>query len=224
MERKAKLSQDVSELSGRLVWFSWEGCVRWPGVVVPPRPKSELLSGMGQFYPPKLSVFESAYVRDYSCGSQLEQKRAAGTQKVTKRKCRAVDPQGLLLVMSLGDEMYKWCRASSIQEPFRSKLDGETYSFPPGWGRKDKTFREHLCGFKEHAFDGKAALRAALEWQACEESTQKLKQEDEHRQRLFRKLHASQPISASEDDSFFTPPKRPRTSSSIASASGPAWL
>ena len=112
-----------------------------PGVVVPPKPKTELLRGMGHFYRPEPSVFESAYVRDCNCGSQLEQQRAAGTKKVTKRKCRAVDTQGFLLVMSLGDEMCKWCRAGSIHEHFRSKLDGEPYSFPPGWGRKDKTFR-----------------------------------------------------------------------------------
>ena len=33
---------------------------------------------------------------------------------------------------SLGDEMYKWCAASSVTS-FAAMLE-ETYSSPPGWG------------------------------------------------------------------------------------------
>ena len=36
------------------------------------------------------------------------------------RTPEALDPSGLL-VYSLGDEMYKWCRTEAIHEPFRSK-------------------------------------------------------------------------------------------------------
>ena len=33
---------------------------------------------------------------------------------------------------------------TAIHEPFRSKLD-ETYSFLPGWGRKVRSFRDHVA-------------------------------------------------------------------------------
>ena len=91
-------------------------------MVVPPQPKDQLLRGLGQFYPRDASVFDTACVRDYLAGAKQAQQSQAGAQKVTKRKCRAVDPSGLL-VYSLGDEMYKWCRTEAIHEPFRSKLD-----------------------------------------------------------------------------------------------------
>ena len=40
-----------------LVFFSWSGYPRWPGIVVKPRPKSELLKGLGDFYKPDAKVF-----------------------------------------------------------------------------------------------------------------------------------------------------------------------
>ena len=93
-------------------------------VVVPPQPKDPLLRGLGQFCTPDASVFDTAYVRDYLTGAKQAQQSQAGAQKVTKRKCRAVDPSGLL-VHSLGDEMYKWCRTEAIHEPFRSKTTAD---------------------------------------------------------------------------------------------------
>lgn len=92
-------------------------------------------------------------------------------EKMTKRKCRAAEPQGTLLLYSLGDEMYKLCRPEAIHEPFAVQLE-ETYSFPPGWGRKLKTFRQHLQAFNEKGFNGRAALQAALDWQARDEDAQ----------------------------------------------------
>ena len=86
-------------------------------MVVPPQPKDQLLRGLGQFCPPDASVFDTAYVRDYLTGAKQAKQSQAGAQKVTKRKCRAVDPSGLL-VYSLGDEMYKWARVSSLLMPF----------------------------------------------------------------------------------------------------------
>ena len=97
--------------------------------------------------------------------------RRRHTKKMTKRKCRAAEPQGTLLLYSLGDEMYKWCRPEAIHEPFAVQLE-ETYSFPPGWGRKLKTFRQHLQAFNEKGFNGRAALQAALDWQARDEDAQ----------------------------------------------------
>ena len=34
-------------LSGKLVLFSWQGCPRWPGIIVPPRMKSLLVHCLG---------------------------------------------------------------------------------------------------------------------------------------------------------------------------------
>ena len=98
-----------SVLPGRLVWISWEGHPQWPAVVVPPLPKSRLLQGEGHFFPPSQDIFQTTFVQDYD-GVRQEQKRQPGNHKVTKRKCRVADPQGQLVLYSLGDEMYKWCR------------------------------------------------------------------------------------------------------------------
>mmetsp|Transcript_43586 Transcript_43586/g.138785 ORF Transcript_43586/g.138785 Transcript_43586/m.138785 type:complete len:341 (-) Transcript_43586:139-1161(-) len=179
-----------TELSGKLVWFSWEGYPRWPGVVVPPKPRSELLQGKGQFFPPGADVFNTAYVRDYTSGAKRKQERQAGNQKVTERKCREVEPQGKVLVYSLGDEMYKWCRPEAVHQPFHDKLK-ETYSFPPGFGRKIRSFRDHLASYCDNGFDGGAALKAALHWQAREDRAQRAQREHLGRQQAFAQLHAS---------------------------------
>ena len=44
---------------GELCLFSWQGYPRWPGVVVPPQAKCELLAGNGHFYPPDKKVLFS---------------------------------------------------------------------------------------------------------------------------------------------------------------------
>ena len=72
--------------AGRLVWFSWEGYPRWPGVVVSPMPSSDLLAGKGRFFRPDRNIFEEVYVQDYSCGTVLDQQSAPGKQKASKRK------------------------------------------------------------------------------------------------------------------------------------------
>ena len=90
--------QKQVDLSGKLVWFSWEGSPRWPGVIVPPKSKSELVNGKGQFYPPDSSVLERTFIRDYDVGTKKEPAIQTGIQKVTKWKCRETQPQGQLLV------------------------------------------------------------------------------------------------------------------------------
>ena len=44
--------QKQETLADKLVLFNWHGYPRWPGIVVPPLPKSEILSGQGFFYKP----------------------------------------------------------------------------------------------------------------------------------------------------------------------------
>ena len=146
--------------------------------------------GQGQFYPPDPRVFETAYIRNYDEGAKRKQECEAGTQKVTKRKCRETDPRGFLLVYSLGDEMYKWCRPAANHEPFRSKLH-ETYSFPVGWGRKVRNFQEHLVDFNQNGFNGSDALSAALKWQTRAETEETQKRDHLQRQAAFIQHHAA---------------------------------
>ena len=41
----------------------------------------------------------------------------------------------VVLVHSLGDEMYKWCGSLEETSLIRDSLD-ETYTYPEGWGRQ----------------------------------------------------------------------------------------
>ena len=47
--------------------------------------------------------------RDYAVGATQVQQSQPSAEKLTRQKCRAIDPSGLLIVYSLGDELYKWC-------------------------------------------------------------------------------------------------------------------
>lgn len=122
-----------TELRGQLVFFSWEGHPRWPGVVVPPQDRRGLLKGTrGYFYRPEEDILEKAYVRDYKTGEKMEQRAKSGAQKTSVRKVRVDDPfsKRYVLIYSLGDEMYKWVPATGIW-PYKQNLK-EEYSFPPG--------------------------------------------------------------------------------------------
>ena len=44
-----------------LVFFTWSGYPRWPGVVVKPDPKRAILAGQGHFFKPKISVFTECW-------------------------------------------------------------------------------------------------------------------------------------------------------------------
>eukprot|EP00913_Durusdinium_trenchii_P020807 g19547.t1 len=152
-----------SELAGELVWFSWEGHPRWPGVVVPPQEnlrgeRDELLNGTrGHFYRPAESILKKAYVRDYKKGSKMPQGPAAGQQKMSTRKVRVDDPfqKRYVLIYSLGDEMYKWASPTSIFHSFEEWTE-ETYSYPPGWGREEKTFEAQYNA--HHGIGGAASV------------------------------------------------------------------
>ena len=105
--------------------------------------------------------------RDSAVGATQMQQSQPSAQKLTRQKCRAIDPSGLLIVYSLGDELYKWCPVEGIHEPFHSKLD-KTYTFPSGWRRHRRACQDHLANFNQNGFDGRAALQAALDWKALE--------------------------------------------------------
>mmetsp|Transcript_51497 Transcript_51497/g.116786 ORF Transcript_51497/g.116786 Transcript_51497/m.116786 type:complete len:447 (+) Transcript_51497:78-1418(+) len=49
-------------LKNELVFFSWAGYPRWPGIVVAPLEKSNLLAGKGHFYPPEKKLFAETFV------------------------------------------------------------------------------------------------------------------------------------------------------------------
>ena len=49
-------------LKNELVFFSWAGYPRWPGIVVAPLEKSTLLAGKGHFYPPDKKIFAETFV------------------------------------------------------------------------------------------------------------------------------------------------------------------
>ena len=62
-------------------------------------------------------------------GVRKVQQCSAGRQKVGKTKVKAVKPDSaFVLVYSLGDEMYKWTRASSLLRPFAERVE-DVYSF-----------------------------------------------------------------------------------------------
>ena len=83
-------------------------------------------------------------VRDYQKGKKQTQAPKAGGQKSSSRKVREDDPFGsgkrLVLVYSLGDEMYKWANPGAIFHPFSKYLKENAedqklkYKFPTGWG------------------------------------------------------------------------------------------
>uniref|UniRef100_A0A7S1MBM8 J domain-containing protein n=1 Tax=Alexandrium catenella TaxID=2925 RepID=A0A7S1MBM8_ALECA len=95
-------------------------------------------------------------------GVRMAQQRASGKQKVGKSKVKAVEPDSaFVLVYSLGDEMYKWVRATSLFRPFEQQVDA-VYAFR---GRRASA-RSHLCDMDPsdfNGFDGRAALREATE-------------------------------------------------------------
>lgn len=180
-----------SELAGNLVWFSWEGHPRWPGVVVPPQDRQELLNGTrGHFYRPADTILKTTYVRDYKKGSKMPQGPAAGQQKVSTRKVRVDDPfqKRYVLIYSLGDEMYKWASPTSIYDSFADYAD-ETYSYPPGWGREVNTFTEHLRNYKGHRFNGARALKEALEWKGLKEEEAQQKEKHQQAQAEYSAYH-----------------------------------
>lgn len=173
------------------MWFSWEGHPRWPGVVVPPQERDELLNGTrGHFYRPAESILKKAYVRDYKKGSKMPQGPAAGQQKMSTRKVRVDDPfqKRYVLIYSLGDEMYKWASPTSIFHSFEEWTE-ETYSYPPGWGREEKTFEVHLRNYKGHRFNGARAWKEAKEWEGLQEEEAEEHQRHEAAQAQYNAHH-----------------------------------
>ena len=164
--------------------------------------KSDLISGKGQFCPPASNVFTHTYIRNYVSGTKQVQECQAGEQKITKRKARMAEPDadGMLLIYSIGDEMYKWCRPGSIHGLFEAKRD-ICYRFPVGWGGKNKSFHDHLIDFKQNGFHGRAALEAATEWRSREKAAQQKKQEHQQRQEAFSRIHRIHALSDSDDES-----------------------
>lgn len=179
-------------LADKLVLFSCAGMPRWPGIVVPPKPKSELMSGHGMFYPPKEEVFEFTWVAK-SYGRQKWHAFDAGEQKVGKRKVirkPISSDSNLVLVYSLGDELYKWVRpnAAQLRHPVEEHLE-QSYSFPQGWGRQEKTAKAHLIDFLEHRCDGPKALRELEDEIKRRRAEKKRAREHMRLQNQYQQLH-----------------------------------
>lgn len=153
--------------------------------------RHELFNGTrGHFYRPHESILKKAYVRDYKKGSKMPQGPASGQQKMSTRKVRVDDPfqKRYVLIYSLGDEMYKWASPTSIYYPFKKHAD-ETYSFPPGWGRADKTFEQHLRGYKDHRFNGERAWKEAWEWKGLKDKEAEERKRHQQAQDEYREYH-----------------------------------
>ncbi|CAK9106936.1 Hypothetical protein SCF082_LOCUS49806 [Durusdinium trenchii] len=90
----------------------------------------------------------------------MPQGPAAGQQKMSTRKVDDPFQKRYVLIYSLGDEMYKWASPTSIFHSFEEWTE-ETYSYPPGWGREEKTFEVHLRNYKGHRFNGARAWKEA---------------------------------------------------------------
>ena len=67
-------------LTDKLVWFNWEGYPRWPGIVVPPKTKNQIVACLGHFYPPhkkivnatRLGSFRNLLTAFQSCANQFQ--------------------------------------------------------------------------------------------------------------------------------------------------------
>lgn len=89
-------------------------------------------------------------------GVMKHQKKAAGGQKFCKQRVKETSQtSAFVLVYSLGDEMYKWTRTSSLKK-FAEAIQ-EEYRFR----NRTATARQHLLEADVTPFDGKRALREA---------------------------------------------------------------
>lgn len=89
--------------------------------------------------------------------------------------------------------MYKWVRPNSVYRNFDHQSTA-TYKFPPGWGRIEGTFKDHLINANCEPFSGKTAWLAAQEWQQLEAAERQSKQDQEQRQNEYRAFHFARNI------------------------------
>eukprot|EP00930_Biecheleria_cincta_P047388 TRINITY_DN32840_c0_g1_i1.p1 TRINITY_DN32840_c0_g1~~TRINITY_DN32840_c0_g1_i1.p1 ORF type:complete len:433 (-),score=64.63 TRINITY_DN32840_c0_g1_i1:165-1394(-) len=117
-------------------------------------------------------------------GVSKRQTCAAGQQKFGKQRVRQTKRDStFVLVYSLGDEMYRWARASSLKD-FACAIK-DVYSYK---GQKN-TARQHLISADVAPFDGKSALRAAEEELRRRQQEAERSQEQQMRESAYRSMH-----------------------------------
>lgn len=121
-------------------------------------------------------------------GVRKRQKRAAGCQKVGKSKVKAVKPDSaFVLVYSLGDEMYKWVRSGSLLRPFARRVE-ELYTFR-GCKASALSHLRDMDPTDFNGFDGRTALKEALEELRRRQTAARQEEERIERERQYRNVH-----------------------------------
>jgi len=107
--------------------------------------------------------------------------------------------------------MYKWCRPGAIHHSFQAHRN-EKYSFPPGWGRKQASFENHLQAFNDDTFDGQEALEAALQWKQKVEKARSEQKAHAKRQAEYAAAHRPVPTPSRKRLRLLQPDPLPVTS------------
>lgn len=112
------------------------------------------------------------------------QKRAAGGQKFGKQRVKeTTQTSAFVLVYSLGDEMYRWARTSSLKK-FSEALH-EEYRFR----NRTTTARQHLLEADVSPFNGKRALHEAEKELERRRQAHRQAQEESRHHLAYRDAH-----------------------------------
>eukprot|EP00928_Gymnodinium_smaydae_P025917 TRINITY_DN20507_c0_g1_i1.p1 TRINITY_DN20507_c0_g1~~TRINITY_DN20507_c0_g1_i1.p1 ORF type:complete len:508 (+),score=47.99 TRINITY_DN20507_c0_g1_i1:64-1524(+) len=114
----------------------------------------------------------------------------AGSQNHAAAKTKIVDPvdEGMVLIYSLGDEMYKWVRPQAIKGKWSSQRD-VTYA-SAGYNSSRKSTYDHLA-FEDGIYSGYAARAAADKWLDMRRQEKEAQDAEAARLHEYRSHHRS---------------------------------